>query len=146
MQYFELIAAEAVTPEQCQTTAALGPFVVEAVDEQAARMLIAINYATSSGGERGGHIPVSIWDDASASEARRLSLEPGALRPRQALADGRDTAPEHIDELELREGGRVVARMIWWPCGAGDIYPFGDAMLLDFVEGPAAFEIQLEPV
>ena len=46
MFYFEVTAADTSSVRQQATTTALGPFVVEAANEDAARMLVGINYAT----------------------------------------------------------------------------------------------------
>ena len=131
MFYFEVTASETSSVRQRATTTELGPFVVEAIDEGAARLLIGINYETSGDCEFGEQIAVPIWDDASASDAKRLSFAAGMLRPRQALAAGRDEAPDYLEQPELVRNGQVVARMIWWPCAGPDIYPFGDASLFD---------------
>ncbi len=128
MFYFEVMVAETSSMRQRATTTALGPFVVEAMDEGAARMLIGINYETIGGYEFGEQIAVPIWDDPSASDARRMTFAPGV---RQALAAGRDQALDDLKQPELVWDGQVVARMIWWPCAGPDIYPFGDALLFD---------------
>lgn len=47
MFYFEVTASETSSVRQRATTTELGPFVVEAIDQGAARMLIGINYETS---------------------------------------------------------------------------------------------------
>lgn len=129
MFYFEVTAAETSSMRQRATTTELGPFVVEAIDEGAARTLIGINYETPEGNPFGEQVAVPIWDDPSASDAKRLSFAASVVRPRQALVAGRDEAPDYLKQPELVRDGQVVARMIWWPCAGPDIYPFGDALL-----------------
>lgn len=129
MFYFEVIAAYSSSMVQRATTTALGPFVVEAVHESAARMLVGINYATDGPSLPCEAVSAAVWDDPSACDVTRLPFPPGSLRPRQALVAGRDRAGDDLAQPELVSEGRMVARMIWWPCAGPDIYPFGDALL-----------------
>ena len=130
MFYFELIVADTATKRQLETTTEHGPFVVEAEDEQAARMLVGLNYETVAPRASDEVVSIPIWDDPSASHATKLPVEPGSLRPRQALIGGQDRAADELRRPELVWDDRVVARMIWWPCTGHDVYPFGDALLL----------------
>lgn len=141
MFYFELLVAETASSRQLEMTTERGPFVVEAVDECAARMLVGLNYETVAPRMLDEVVSIPIWDDPSASHATRLSVAPGTLRPRQALVAGHDHAVDELCRPELVWDGRVVARMIWWPCTGHDIYPFGDALLFDAsdMEVPVGF-------
>ena len=134
MFYFELIVADTATQRQLEATTEHGPFVVEAEDEQAARMLVGLNYETVAPKASADVISIPIWDDPSASHATRLAVASGSLRPRQALVAGHDHAADELRRPELVWDGRVVARMIWWPCAGHDIYPFGDALLFDALD------------
>lgn len=131
MFYFELTVADTATSRQLETTTERGPFVVEAVDERAARMLVGLNYETVAPQASVDVVSIPIWDDPSASHATRLSIEAGSLRPRQAFFAGQDHAVDELRRPELVWDDRVVARMIWWPCAGHDIYPFGDALMFD---------------
>ncbi len=123
MDLFKLTIAPHASPKDRETTTSEGPFIVAARDIGCARLLVAFNYSIAALRRLGGAAPTGVWSESGPHECVRLSgLTEDQLRQKVLIA-GTDIAQWYLERPILKDGRRVMARMVWWPCRDGDSCP-----------------------
>jgi hypothetical protein len=124
MELYRATPRDGVHPRQLETTVRSGPFWVAAEHETWARTLVTMNFGIAI--DRLPNEPVrwTIWSDSSASEFKMVEHKrPATVQPRKYMFRGVDSASRYIEKAELFCDGKLVAKMIWWPCGESDRCP-----------------------
>ncbi|MEL6746841.1 MAG: hypothetical protein AAFO79_03380 [Pseudomonadota bacterium] len=125
MHTFRLAPTVHARPEALRTTTCAGPFLVDAIDEVAARMLVGLNFSIAvARARRSNAIPSLIWGDAAQSVCHEVFPPASDAWHQRLFIAGVDFARFYIDEPELvRPVGGLVARLRWWPCEPTDVCP-----------------------
>jgi hypothetical protein len=119
MDLFKLTIAPHASERDRETTTSEGPFIVAAKDMARARALVAFNFSIAAMRRLGA----GVWTDAGPHEVIRLNgVKEDDLRQKMIVA-GTDISQWYLDRAVLKEGRRVMARMVWWPCRDGDRCP-----------------------
>lgn len=119
MDLFKLTIAKHASARERGTTTSEGPFIVAARDVAGARLLVALNFSLAALRRLGA----GVWSETGAHECVRLAgIKEEALR-QQILVAGTDIAQWYLDHAVLKDGRKVMARMVWWPCRDGDSCP-----------------------
>jgi hypothetical protein len=122
MDLFKLTIAPHASARDRETTTSEGPFIVAARDTGCARLLVALNYSIAALC-RLSATPAGIWSDAGPHECVKLrGLKEEALR-QKVLVAGTDISQWYLERPLLKDGRRVMARMVWWPCRNGESCP-----------------------
>lgn len=119
MDLFKLTIAPHASPRERETTTNKGPFIVAAKDIDRARLLVAFNFSIAAMRRLGA----GIWSDSGPHECIKLAgMKEDDLRQKMVIA-GTDISQWYLDRAVLKDGRRVMARMVWWPCRDGDRCP-----------------------
>jgi len=119
MDLFKLAIAPHASPRDLETTTSEGPFIVAAKDIDRARLLVAFNFSIAAMRRAGS----SVWSNAGAHECIKLAgVKEDQLRQKVVIA-GTDISQWYLDRAVLKDGRRIMARMVWWPCRDGDKCP-----------------------
>lgn len=123
MDLFKLTIASHASPQERETTTSEGPFIVAARDMAGARLLVAFNFSIAVLSRLGAVVRPLVWSDGGAHECVKLAgVKEDELR-QQVIVAGTDIAQWHLDRAVLKDGRKVMARMVWWPCRDGDRCP-----------------------
>lgn len=112
------------TDRQKETTAATGPFLVEATDEKSARQLVTANYSPFAlrRNSRGKLANAAIWLDKKASDCVPVA-EADVVKPQSWIVQGVDLALYYLRHTQMRFDAQHSASMVWWPCRQTDECP-----------------------
>jgi hypothetical protein len=123
MDLYKLAIAADAPPQARETTTNAGPFIVAAREVGHARLLLAINFSIAALRRLGAAAPTGVWSDAGPHEFVKLAgLEEEKLRQKLVVA-GTDISHWYLDRAVLKDGRKILARMVWWPCREGDCCP-----------------------
>jgi hypothetical protein len=123
MDLYKLTIAQNAPPAVRETTTNEGPFIVAARDLGYARLLVAFNFSLAAMRRLGASGPVGIWSETGPHEWQTLTgIEEERLRQKLIVA-GTDISQWYLDRPVLKQGRKVLARMVWWPCRDGDMCP-----------------------
>lgn len=123
MDLFKLVVAPHASAKDRATTISEGPFIVAARDVACARLLVAFNFSMAAVGRLGSAVRPLIWREDGPHECIKLAgVREDDLR-QQMMVAGTDIAKWYLDRAVLKDGRKIMARMVWWPCRDGDSCP-----------------------
>jgi hypothetical protein len=123
MDLFKLTIASHASLRDRETTTSEGPFIVAARDVAGARLLVAFNFSIAALRRLSAAMPAGVWSETGPHECVKLAgVKEDALR-QQVVVAGTDIAQWYLDRAVLKDGRKIMARMVWWPCRDGDRCP-----------------------